>query len=235
MNHRALRFAGTALVVIAGVWAGARIYSYRTMAQTHVGAVAVPAGEASPSNPSDFAAPYGESLPVPVKIPEYLPTFSLNDSAGKLTSIAGWGGQSLVLNFWATWCAPCRREIPLLKALHDEWRARDVAVIGIAVDYPEKVAAFADEFKIAYPLLIGDQDALEVAAAFGVASPVFPFTVFTDRRGEVVALFMGELHRPQADLILSVVRELNQDTLKLPAARRSIAEGLRALADNRPS
>jgi thiol-disulfide isomerase/thioredoxin len=235
MNHRALRFAGTALVVIVGVWAGARVYAVLMTARGRAGAVAVPAGEASPANPSDFAALYPETLPAPAKIPEYLPSFSLNDSAGKLTSIALWSGRSLVLNFWATWCAPCRREIPLLQALHDEWGGRDVAVIGIAVDHPEKVAAFANEFKIAYPLLIGDQDALKVAAAFGVETPVFPFTVFTDRRGEVVTLFVGELHRPQADLILSVVRNLNQDTLKLPQARRSIEEGLRALAGNHPS
>ncbi len=56
----------------------------------------------------------------------------------------------------------------------------------------------------AYPLLIGEQDALDAAAAFGVESPAFPFTVFTDRRGEVVALYIGELHKPQADLILVV-------------------------------
>jgi hypothetical protein len=84
--------------------------------------------------------------------------------------------------------------------------------------------------KIGYPLLVGEQDALDVAAAFGVKSPAFPFTVFTDRRGEVVALYMGELHRPQAGLILGVVRSLNQDRLKLPEARRLIAEGLSGLA-----
>ena len=68
-----------------------------------------------------------------------------------------------------------------------------------------------------------------MAAAFGVQTPVFPFTVFTDRRGEVVALFMGELHRRQADLILSVVKNLNQDQLQLNDARRVIAEGLSGL------
>ena len=82
-----------------------------------------------------------------------------------------------------------------------------MAVIGIAVDDRDTVLAYADELKIAYPLLIGEQDALDAAAAFGVESPAFPFTVFTDRRGEVVALYVGELHKPQADLILSVGAE----------------------------
>ena len=74
------------------------------------------------------------------------------------------------------------------------------------------------------PLLVGEQDALDAAAALGVASPVFPFTVFTDARGEVVALYMGELHQAQADLILSRVQNLDQDQLALPEARRDIAE-----------
>ena len=136
-----------------------------------------------------------------------------------------------MVNFWATWCAPCRREIPLLKAVAAEWAGRDLKVVGIAVDYPDKVKDFAGQFKIDYPLLIGDQDALDVAAKFGMASPAFPFTVFTDRRGEVVALFVGELHRPQVDFILSEVQDLNQDRMQLPEARRAIAEGLQALAE----
>ena len=122
----------------------------------------------------------------------------------------------------------------MLQALDAEWAGRGVSVVGIAVDYRDKVLEFAGRFKIGYPLLIGEQDALDAAAAFGVQSPVFPFTVFTDRRGEVVALFVGELHRPQAELILSKVQDLNQDRLQLSAARQAIAEGLSALKAQRP-
>jgi hypothetical protein len=78
---------------------------------------------------------------------------------------------------------------------------------------------------------VGEEDALDVAAKLGMQSPAFPFTVFTDRRGQIVALFVGELHRPQADLILSVVENLNLDRVGLPEARRSIAEGLGKLAE----
>jgi hypothetical protein len=91
------------------------------------------------------------------------------------------------------------------------------------------VLEFAARFNIGYPLLIGEQDALEAAAALGVATPVFPFTVFTDRRGEVVALYIGELHRPQAELILSQVQSLNQGRTELPAARAAITAALSAL------
>ena len=137
------------------------------------------------------------------------------------------------MNFWATWCAPCRREIPLLQSLQAQWSGRDVEVVGVAVDYRDKVRAYAEELKIGYPLLIGEEDALEVAARFGVVTPVFPFTVFTDRRGEVVTLYVGELHKAQADLILSVVETLNQNHVQLAEARRNIAAGLQALAADR--
>jgi thiol-disulfide isomerase/thioredoxin len=168
---------------------------------------------------------------VPVRIPDTLPQFSLSNLQGQSTPISTWAGRPLVINFWATWCAPCRREIPLLKILAGEWAAQQVEVVGIAVDHREQVVHFADQFKITYPLLIGEQDALDVAAKFGVASPAFPFTVFTDRHGEVVALFVGELHRPQADLIMSAVHNLDLGSLQLAEARRQIAAGLDSLAE----
>ena len=237
MNSSALRLTGAALLLVLGIWAGAWLHLSRDAAQTHPG-VLVPAGEASAPNSHDLApaapdgAAPGAALDValpPPKIPDRLPQFALADSTGKSTSITSFTGKSLIINFWATWCAPCRKEIPLLETLHAEWSSRDVSVVGIAVDYRDKVLEFAERFKIAYPLLIGEQDALDAAAAFGMESPVFPFTVFTDRRGEVVALFVGELHRPQAELILAQVQNLNSGLLQLAAARHAIAEGLQAL------
>jgi len=238
---RAAGVAGAALIALVAVGAGAWMHARQQAAGNRAGThdeVAVPAGHASAPSPSDQAA-YGDAAAPgnaayqPPKIPDQLPIFSLEDRTGKTTSIAAWAGKSLVINFWATWCAPCRREIPLLETLHSEWVGRGVTVIGIAVDHRDQVLKFADQFKIPYPLLIGEQDALDAAAAFGMASPVFPFTVFTDRRGEVVTLFVGELHRPQADLILSVVQNLNDGRVHLPEARQAIADGLSALAAKR--
>jgi thiol-disulfide isomerase/thioredoxin len=233
MNNRALRIAGAAAVVLVSIWAGAHLYRLRVPEH---GGMAVPAGRASAPTPGDAVRSDSEALgpewPHP-KVPARLPAFSLSDLQGEPTPIVRWSGKSLVINFWATWCAPCRREIPLLQSLASEWAGRDITVVGIAVDYRDKVLDFAREFKIDYPLLIGEQDALDVAAEFGMDSPAFPFTVFTDRRGEVVTLFVGELHRPQADLILSVVQTLNQDLVQLPEARRAIADGLAAILKNR--
>lgn len=227
MNTTGLRFFAAALVVVLGIWAGIRMHSVHN-AHQELG-VAVRAGRASAPDPQDVTA--ADATRPHAVIPARLPDFSLKDLAGKATPISAWRGKSLVINFWATWCAPCRREIPLLKGLAAEWAGRDLAVIGIAVDYRDKVEEFAGRFKIDYPVLIGDQDALDVAAQFGMDSPAFPFTVFTDGRGEVVALFVGELHRPQADFILTEVQDLNHGRVQLPEARRLIAEGLHKLAE----
>jgi thiol-disulfide isomerase/thioredoxin len=225
MKTRGLRFLGIALVVILGIWAGLKFHAVHRAPDA---GVPVPAGMAGGPEPKEAAELAAAAHPV---IPAKLPDFSLKDLSGKPISVESWSGRSLVINFWATWCAPCRREIPLLKALAANWQGRDLAIVGIAVDYPDKVRAFAQQFKIDYPVLIGEQDALDLAAKFGMTSPALPFTVFTDRRGEVVALFVGELHRPQADFILSEVQSLNDERIGLPQARRAIAEGLEAMAN----
>ncbi len=228
MNERAFRIAGAVLVVVVGIWAGARMHSTR-IAQS-AAEMATPVGVASPPPPSDML---GESTPQPRTIPDRLPHFSLRDLHGKSTPIEAWSGKSLIINFWATWCAPCRREIPLLQGLSAEWGNRGMQVIGIAVDHLDEVTAYARRLDIGYPLLIGDQDALDVATALGFDAPVFPFTVFTDHRGAVVALYVGELHRSQATLILTVVQNLDQDQIELQEARRTIAEGLHELGSGK--
>jgi thiol-disulfide isomerase/thioredoxin len=225
MIDRGLRFTAIAMVAMVAVWAGARIHSAR--AHRSSAGIAIPVGEASAPTPSDLVDQ--SKPPLPSKIPDRLPDFALAAVDGKLTPINTWSGKSLVINFWATWCAPCRREIPLLQGLSAEWASRGIMVIGIAVDHRDQVAAFAQELKIRYPLLVGEQEALDVVSRFAVDSPAFPFTVFTDRRGEVVALYMGELHKPQADLILSTVQNLDKNRVALREARRIIVDGLHAL------
>jgi peroxiredoxin len=229
MIDRNLRITGIVLLALVAFWAGVRLNSRH--GDSHPG-IATPVGEASPPVASDLVDEV--ALAQSAKIPDRLPDFSLKSPDGKLTSVKSWDGQSLVLNFWATWCAPCRREVPLLEGLSSQWARRGVTVVGIAVDHPDQVKSYAAELKIPYPLLVGEQDALDVAGALGVATPVFPFTVFTDRRGEVVALFVGELHKAQADLILSTVEQLDGNRVALQQARRNIADGLHALAEANP-
>jgi thiol-disulfide isomerase/thioredoxin len=165
-------------------------------------------------------------------VPETLPGFALKDRDGKPRRLADWKGQPLLVNYWATWCPPCRREIPLLNRLRVANAAHKVEVIGIAVDFRADVLAYAAKQKIEYPLLIGEEDGLEAVAAVGM-EPAFPFTVFADRRQRIVAVKIGELHEDEAQLILAAIERVDAGGLELSAARTQISEGLKQLATKR--
>jgi thiol-disulfide isomerase/thioredoxin len=178
--------------------------------------------------------PATEPLPpametAPKKLAATLPAFQLADRDGKMRSLQDWTGKSLIVNFWATWCAPCRREIPLLEKIQVEYGPEGFQVIGIAADYRDKVIAYADEIGLKYPLLIGEQEALDAATAFGVEAVGFPFTIFADRQGRIVAAHVGELTEPEARVILGTVRRVDAGTLTPGQARTEIETALAAL------
>jgi thiol-disulfide isomerase/thioredoxin len=159
-----------------------------------------------------------------------IPEFKLADREGIPRSLKDdWKGKALIVNFWATWCAPCRREIPLLNKLAAARAGENFQVVGIAIDFRDKVLAYAREMQIDYPMLIGEQDALDAAAAFGVDAVGLPFTIFTDTRGRVIALHMGELTADEADLILSAVSDVNAGRTEPAQARQAIAAAGAAL------
>lgn len=158
-----------------------------------------------------------------------LPHFTLADRDGQPRSLHDWPGKALIVNFWATWCAPCRREIPLLQQLQRDHGDEGFQVIGIAVDFRDKVLAYADEMQIDYPLLIGEQDGLDAAAAFGVPTVGFPFTVFSDRHGRVVTTHFGELTAAEADLILDAVDRVDAGEVTPEQARTALQTALAAL------
>jgi thiol-disulfide isomerase/thioredoxin len=133
------------------------------------------------------------------------------------------------VNFWATWCAPCRREIPLLEKIQAEHGAEGFQVIGIAADYRDKVLAYADEIGLDYPLLIGEQEALDAAASFGVEAVGLPFTVFSDKQGRIVAAHLGELTEPEAEIFLGAVRQIDAGSLSPEQARGEIEAALARL------
>ncbi len=153
---------------------------------------------------------------------ETLPDFSLEDLAGDERSIASWPGNALVINFWATWCAPCLREIPLLKEFQDTRSAVPVQVVGIAVDHLEAVREFADEMKFNYPVLVGQLAAMDAAARFGVDFFVLPFTVFTDTHERILGVHSGELHTEHLDELRNVLNELETGNIDLNGARERL-------------
>jgi thiol-disulfide isomerase/thioredoxin len=143
--------------------------------------------------------------------------------------LSEWHGRPLLINFWATWCEPCRREIPLLKRLRHERAGDGMQIVGIAVDEADAVRKYAAGRRIDYPVLVGEEGGLAAVGAFGMET-VLPFTVFADREGRVIALKVGELHQDEAELILDRLREVDQGTLAPQAAREAISAGLARLA-----
>jgi thiol-disulfide isomerase/thioredoxin len=214
------RLAIAALVIGTAIAGAAAYLAYERHARPttaeSVPAESLPAGASSPGPQSAVLA-------------ERVPDFKLTDRDGTLRSPADWQGQSLIVNFWATWCAPCRREIPLLGELQQQYGPAGFQVIGIAADYRDKVIAYADQAKIEYPILIGEQDALDAAAAFGVQVVGFPFTVFSDSQGRVIACHVGELTAPLAAVILGAVERVNQGKASPAQARSEITAAVARL------
>ena len=215
------------VLAVAGILAGFGTAGF--LLSRHLGSVR-PSLEPAPLSPAP--APATDANPQRPPIPERLPDFSLPDLAGVPRRLADWRGRPLAVNFWATWCEPCRREIPLLKALRRENARNHIEVVGIALDHPDSVQKFVRELDIEYPVLVGEKGGLEAVTAFGVDA-VLPFTVFADTEGRIVTLKIGELHRDEATFILARLADVGAGRLSLSAAQEQIADGMRRLAVSR--
>jgi thiol-disulfide isomerase/thioredoxin len=221
---------GVAIVLGAGV-AGFVLHRLTRPEQSALRAVPPAVSSAgSATAPGASAAP-APSTPAP---PERLPDFSLPDLGGTPRRLSDWRGRPLVINFWASWCEPCRREIPLLEDLRRENAGNGLEVVGIAVDHPEPIKKLAAELGIGYPVLVGEEGGLQAVTAFGMDT-VLPFTVFADKEGRIVTLKVGELHRDEAAFILARLSDLGAGTLSLAAAREEISTEIRRLAALRAS
>ncbi len=213
-------------IVLAALLAGAAVYLYlsgRAAAPSTGGGV--PGAPAAAEAGADGAQPGRKPSRV---IPAVLPDFALATPEGPLRKLSSFQHPSLIVNFWATWCAPCRREIPLLRQLRNERSARGVEVLGIAVDFREDVLKYAAKIGLDYPLLIGEEDGLAAADAFGI-DPVFPFTVFADAERRIVAVKVGELHADEAAFILDHIELLNAGRLTLEVVQTLIRAELQRL------
>jgi thiol-disulfide isomerase/thioredoxin len=152
-----------------------------------------------------------------------LPEFTLDNPDGVPQSIGSWPGKALIVNFWATWCAPCLREIPLLSDYQETYGERFLQVVGIAVDQADPVRAFMAEIEFNYPVLIGQSDAMDAAASFGVEFYGLPFSVFTDTAGHVLGVHTGELHAEDLDDLISVLDDLETGATDVSRARARLA------------
>jgi len=142
------------------------------------------------------------SDPSPKAIVERIYAARLADLKGGLQPLEQWRGRVLVVNFWATWCAPCREEIPAFVRLQERYGPRGLTFVGIAVDQPSKVAEFAREFGINYPLLIGGPETLELLRQSGNRAGVLPYTLVIDRGGKLISQEPGGLKETRLEGML---------------------------------
>jgi len=133
---------------------------------------------------------------------DVLRSATLVDLVGKPRPVTEWEGQVVVWNFWATWCAPCREEIPLLIATREKYKALGVEIVGIAIDNAAKVREFSSSFAISYPVLLAGSDGLEIMRKLGNHSGGLPYTVVVDRNGKVVHRKLGALKQGDLDVVL---------------------------------
>jgi thiol-disulfide isomerase/thioredoxin len=150
--------------------------------------------------------------------------FSLSDIEGNVKHLSDWNGRAKLVNFWATRCAPCRREIPLLKKLQEAQGNEGLQVIGIAVDFMEEVIDYAEEVEFNYPILVGQEDAMMAAGSFGVEFIGLPFTMVLSRDGELLKTHVGEIVEDHVERIVAVLQQMDNDGLSADGAREALAD-----------
>ncbi|PLX73553.1 MAG: TlpA family protein disulfide reductase [Azoarcus sp.] len=130
---------------------------------------------------------------------EALLALALPDTEGHMQPLAQWRGKVIVANFWATWCPPCRREIPDFSAASRSFGDAPVQFVGLSIDSLDKVKAFKAEFDVPYPLLIASADVLALGPGFGNAAQGLPFTVIIDRQGVARHVKVGTLNQDELE------------------------------------
>lgn len=126
-------------------------------------------------------------------VAEQRPDFSLRNLDGEVQNLSDWDGQVVLVNFWATWCPPCRHEIPYFVDIYEEKKVAGLVIVGIAFDDLASVKAMREELLISYPLLLADDQSRAIADAFGNKRLGLPYTVLINRKGKIVEKRLGLL------------------------------------------
>lgn len=170
MSRRGRRIALGAGVGVAAAAAGAWLGLYRFGGR-----------EAADGVDPAIAALFGQTLP---------------DMAGEPVALAGFKGQTVVFNFWATWCTPCIEEMPELSAMQLDMADHGVQILGIGIDSEANIRRFAGKYPVSYPLLVARGDALEWMRALGNSQGGLPFTVVVDPAGTIRTRVLGRFSEP---------------------------------------
>jgi thiol-disulfide isomerase/thioredoxin len=121
---------------------------------------------------------------------------SFPDEKGQVQDLKQYAGKTVVLNFWATWCEPCREEMPELSQLHSTYQGKNLVVLGVAVDDVAAISEFSKQTKVSYPLFAADMQGMELAAGLGNDKSVLPYTVIIKGDGSVAKTYFGRVTKP---------------------------------------
>lgn len=124
---------------------------------------------------------------------------NLPDLQGENQTVSQWLGNVIVVNFWATWCTPCREEIPEFIETQEKFRDQGLVFVGIAIDQADKVKMFSQEFGINYPVLVGSLNTWSLLEAAGNRQSALPYTVVINRFGEIVGTYLGRVNQKKLE------------------------------------
>ena len=130
------------------------------------------------------------------------PAFSLPDLDNRVRKIAEWDGRVVLLNFWAPWCPPCRREIPAFMDLSKKYGDKGLTVVGVTIDTEQNAQNFVETYGIDYPILVGGEQGVTIAKAYGNKVGALPYTVVIDRQGHIRYVQGGELSYKAAEKVI---------------------------------
>jgi thiol-disulfide isomerase/thioredoxin len=122
---------------------------------------------------------------------------------GQPQSLKQYAGKIVVLNFWATWCEPCREEMPELSNLHDSYKNKNVVVLGVAIDDVGNINEFLKTTKISYPLFAADDLGMNLAASLGNNKSVLPYTLIIKPDGSIAKTYFGRVTKPLLEKTLA--------------------------------
>jgi len=137
------------------------------------------------------------------------PEFAAESLDGKIHNIKEWDNKVILLNFWATWCPPCKREIPGFIELQNEYGDQNFQVIGIAIDEMGAVREFAAKIGINYPIIAVQSEGVELSRRYGNNVGALPYSVFIDKNGTIRSTILGELSKKRA---INTLKQLGIDT-----------------------
>ncbi len=133
--------------------------------------------------------------------------FSLPDSTGKQRHISEWKNKLLIINFWATWCPPCLKEIPSFIKLQNQYIDSDLQFIGIAIDEKDAVVDYLKTININYPILIGEDTAIDLSRQLGNIINAVPFTLIINQQGQIIHRQPGEISNEEImEKVLPIIK-----------------------------